>query len=97
MQLSKRHIAQIKNYFTEKPVKRAYLFGSYSRKEAQKNSDIDLLVELDRSRPVGMQFFTFQEELEDLLNKKVDVISAEGISPHIKPIIDQDKILIYEK
>lgn len=97
MRLSAKHIAQLKRYFTDKPVKKAYLFGSYSRNEALKDSDVDILVELDHSRPIGLKFFIFQEELENILKRKVDLISSEGVSPYIKNIIDQDKVLIYEE
>jgi uncharacterized protein len=88
---------QIKKYFRSKPVLRAYLFGSGARKEYQKNSDIDILVELDYSKPIGLEFVRMQLELEELLNKKVDLLSSRGISKYIQPYINQDKILIYEK
>jgi uncharacterized protein len=88
---------QIKDYFIGKPVLRAYLFGSEARKESNKNSDIDILVELDYSKPIGLEFVKMQIELEKLLNKKVDLLSSKGISKYIQPYIEQDKILIYEK
>jgi uncharacterized protein len=88
---------QIKDFFTGKPVLRAYLFGSVARKESNKDSDIDILVELDYSKPIGLEFVKMQIELEKLLNKKVDLLSSKGISKYIQPFIEQDKILIYEK
>ncbi|MFB5945357.1 nucleotidyltransferase family protein [Albibacterium profundi] len=97
MKLTAKHIAQLKKYFTSRPVKRAYLFGSYSRNEALNDSDVDILVELDHSQPIGLKFFIFKEELENILKRKVDLISSEGISPYIKNIIDEDKVLIYEE
>lgn len=97
MYLSIGDIEQIRNYFTERPVKRAYLFGSLSRNEADKNSDVDILVELDHTKPIGMQFFTYQQELEDILHKKVDLITEEGLSVYIRPVIEKDKVLIYER
>ena len=87
----------LQQFFAVKPVKKAYLFGSYARNEADNNSDIDLLVELDHSEPIGMRFFAYQIELEKLLNMKVDLVSNEGLSKYIKPIIDKEKILIYER
>lgn len=42
-------IPVIRQYFQEKPVKRVYLFGSYSRGEEDEKSDIDLLVTYDDS------------------------------------------------
>ena len=44
-----------------------------------------------------MKFFGYQQELEALLRKKVDLVSADGLSHHVKPFVDKDKILIYEK
>jgi hypothetical protein len=43
-----------------------------------------------------MIFFTYQLELEELLKRKVDLVSSQGLSRHIKPFVDRDKILIYE-
>ena len=78
-------------------MKRAYLFGSSARNEARPDSDIDILVELDHSQPIGMKFFLYQMQLEELLKTKVDLISAEGLSKYVKPLVDKDKILIYER
>ena len=97
MKLSSTHINQIKHFFSGLPVKRAYLFGSYSRNEADKNSDIDILVELDHTTSIGMQFFTYSDRLQTLLNRKVDIVSDEGLSKYVKPFIDRDKVLIYER
>ncbi|MBB3058882.1 nucleotidyltransferase family protein [Mucilaginibacter gotjawali] len=97
MKLSSKHLKTIRSFFSGLPVKKAYLFGSYSRNEADENSDIDILVELDHSKPIGMQFFTYSDELQNLLNKKVEVVSYEGLSKYVKPFIDKDKVLIYER
>ncbi|HMJ70126.1 MAG TPA: nucleotidyltransferase domain-containing protein [Cyclobacteriaceae bacterium] len=81
-----------------RPIRKAYVFGSYARETAVKDSsDIDIMVELDHSEPIGMKFFGYRLELEKLLKKKVDLVSAEGLSKHIRPFIDKDKILIYER
>lgn len=98
MQLSANDKKIISKYFVDRPIRRAYIFGSYARKTAtRKRSDVDILVELDHSQPIGMKFFGYRLELEALLKKKVDLVSAEGLSPHVKPFIDNDKVLIYEK
>jgi predicted nucleotidyltransferase len=97
MELSPAEKLLIQNYFAGIPVKKAYLFGSMARGEATEKSDIDILVELDHSKPIGMQFFIFQSDLEELLQKKVDLVAHEGLSRHVKPYIDKDKILIYER
>ena len=97
MKLSSQHLKVIRNFFSGLPVKKAYLFGSYSRNEADENSDVDILVELDHSTPIGMQFFTYGDELQNLLKKKVDVVSYEGLSKYVKPFVDKEKVLIYER
>jgi predicted nucleotidyltransferase len=97
MNLSNSDKLILQQYFAGKPVKKAYLFGSMARNEAGKNSDLDILVELDHSKPIGMKFFLYHQELEELLKVKVDLVSMEGLSKYINPIIDMDKILIYER
>src|SRR5260370_37194006 len=86
----------LQHLFSLRTIKRAYVFVSYARHEAIKNNDLDILVELDHTKPIGMKFFNYQVELEDLLKKKVDLVSSEGLSRHVKPFVDRDKILIYE-
>ena len=95
MELQVSQIEQIRTYLKDKPIIKAYLFGSYVRGEANEQSDIDLLVELDYTQKIGLKFVQWQLDLEDLLQKKVDLISENGVSKYIKPIIDKEKILIY--
>ena len=97
MNLEKSNIELIRNYFRTRPVLRAYLFGSYVRDEADLKSDIDILVDLDYSQRIGLQFIQMKIDLENLLNKKVDLVSSNGLSKYIKPIVDNEKMLIYAK
>lgn len=97
MTLSNHDIDIIRNYFIGKPVNKAFLFGSYSRKEASKDSDVDILVELDYSQHIGLSFFSMKDELEERLNKKVDLLPSDGVSKYILPFINRDKELIYER
>ena len=97
MQLSQTEINHIKQYFTTKPVMKAYLFGSYSRGEADIDSDIDILVELDYSQRIGWDYFVMKDDLEERLHKKVDIVSSRGLSKYIMPYVEKEKQLIYEK
>ena len=97
MQLTAQQLDIIRHYFTGQPVLRAYLFGSFGRGEATQESDIDLLVDLDYSQPVGLEFIQMKLDLERLLTRKVDLVSSLGVSKYIKPIIDQEKQLIYAR
>ncbi len=73
MKPNKKQIQQIKTYLADKPVNRAYLFGSYVRGEAKTGSDVAILVESDYTQPVGLVFVQMKLELEELLHKEVDV------------------------
>jgi predicted nucleotidyltransferase len=60
------------------------IFGSFSRGNPKRNSDIDLLVSL--KKPLGFEFVDLADELEILLNHKVDLVSKDAIK---KRIFDQ--------
>lgn len=73
--------------------RRAGIFGSFARNEQKKNSDIDILVEL----PKNLNLFDFvgiKFELEDALNKKVDLVEYSTIKPLIKKTILKEEIRI---
>jgi len=97
MHLNQTEIQLIRDYFQGKPVNKVFLFGSYSRNEADENSDLDLLVELDYSKHIGLEFFGMKIDLEKTLHKKIDLVSAKGVSKYILPFIEKDKMLLYEK
>ena len=97
MRLSAQKLNIIRSYLQDKPVLKAYLFGSYARGEASRKSDVDILVELDWSQKIGLLYVQMQMDLEDLLHRKVDFVSEDGVSPLIRPLIEADKILIYER
>jgi len=97
MKLSDNQINLIKDFFSKQPVLKAYLFGSYGRGVGTENSDIDLLVELDYSQPIGLEFIQMQLDLQNMLSKKVDLVSSRGLSKYIKPILDKEKKLIYAR
>jgi uncharacterized protein len=97
MNLDSSQIESLRNYFSTRPVLKAYLFGSYVRGEADGHSDIDILVDLDYSQRIGMQFIQMKLDLEKILNSKVDLVSSNGLSKYIKPIIDSEKELIYAR
>ena len=58
-------------------VRKIGLFGSFAKGQSDERSDIDIIVEFDR--PIGFRFFEFAEYLENLLGRKVDVLTPQGI------------------
>ena len=88
----------IADYFKTQPVLKAWLFGSYSRGEQRKDSDIDILILPDKSQHFSL--FTLSgmyEDLKDLLGIEVDLITEGGLMPFARETADRDKILIYER
>ena len=97
MILEPKYRKVISDYFQDKPVLKAYLFGSHVKGEANEQSDVDILIELDYSQAIGLAFVEMQLDLQDILSRKVDLVSERGISKFIKPFIEQEKELIYAK
>lgn len=96
MNLSTLEINQIITFFTDKPVKKVYLFGSYARGEADENSDVDLLIDWDYTKKIGLNYVFWREDIEKILNKDVDFVSVDYVAPFIEKYINDDKKLIYE-
>ena len=70
------------------------IFGSVARGESAENSDIDILYQLKES--VGMfSIVHMKDDLEEKLNKKVDLVSEKYINPKLKPYIMNDLKIIY--
>ena len=87
----------IAEYFKTQPVLKAWLFGSYSRGEERPNSDVDILVLLDHSQPVGLKFFGMWNDLERMLDCKVDLVEECELLPFAAESANRDKRLIYER
>lgn len=76
-------------------VEYAGLFGSAAREEDTLNSDVDILVSIER--PIGVyEFIGLQFDLEKVLERKVDLVSKRAINKYVKPYIEKDLISIYE-
>ncbi|MBB2913477.1 hypothetical protein FHS43_004781 [Streptosporangium becharense] len=71
------------------------VFGSVARDEDRDGSDIDLLYVLKPGTDIGLEFFAFQEELEELLDRKVDVVSKEGLHWIIRDQVLGDARVLY--
>lgn len=74
-------------------VRKIGLFGSYVRNQASSESDIDFIVDFEEKTFDNYLELSFA--LEDLFNKKVDLLTEKGISPYILPYI-QNEVQWYE-
>ena len=74
-------------------VKSLSLFGSVARDEATAESDIDVLAEFKGPATfdgyTGLMIF-----LEDLLRRKIDLVTPAGIKPRLQPYIDRDLLRV---
>ena len=88
---------KLAEYFKTQPVTKAWIFGSFSRGEEQPDSDVDILVILDHSQSVGLRYFSMWGDLEQLLGRKVDLVTERGLAPYARASVERDKILVYER
>jgi len=90
-------IKQIKNQLKQfSKVSSAWIYGSFSREDDKPGSDIDIAVKTDDD----FSYFDLAEiqyQLENEVNRKIDVGFIDSIKPYIKKNIEPDLKLIYER
>jgi uncharacterized protein len=74
-------------------VKKVGLFGSYVRGEAGKESDIDILVEVDDDMSL-LDFASIKVEIEESIGKKVDLVEYSTIKPVLRDKILKEQVII---
>lgn len=89
----KQILTQLKPELTQKYfVNSIGLFGSIVRDDFTGESDIDIIV--DFSKPVGIEFIDLANYIETKLNKKVDLVSKNGVKPKYFNQIESDIIYV---
>ena len=68
-------------------IKTVRVFGSVARGEETPESDIDLLIDLERPVKDGLGFIGFKLDMEDMLGRKVDIVFETGIYHRLRDII----------
>ena len=92
--LTVKRIAKItKPIFKKHGVKRAGIFGSYARGDANKRSDIDILVQL-QGRKSYFDLIELEEQLQEKLGRKVDLLTYKSIHPLLKQQILKEEVRI---
>lgn len=94
--LGRTTLDQMHRYFSTQPVLKAWIFGSFSRNEEKPDSDVDILVELDKSHSIGLRFFGMVDDLQTMLGRKVDLVSEGTLLPFADQSANRDKLLIYD-
>jgi uncharacterized protein len=74
-------------------VSHAAVFGSVARGEAGVDSDIDVLIQLDRQRPMGVfEYARLKLYLDELLGGRSDVVNRETLKPLLRASILRDAV-----
>jgi len=77
----RQHLPEVQQKYR---VRQIGVFGSFVRGEQTESSDIDVLVEFDPTARFGLlTFCQLENELSDLLNRKVDLVMKDGLKPRI--------------
>jgi len=91
-------IDAIRDFCRRHPITRLALFGSVLRDDFRMDSDVDILVEFDKSVPVTFfDLVDMRDELAELLGREVDLITPGFLSPHIQPRVLDTAQVLYER
>jgi len=95
-----KEISKLKNKIVkilkEYGIRRAGIFGSYARGDSKDKSDVDILIEAPRG--MGLKFVSLGLALENILGKKVDLLTYKGINYLLKKrILDEEVRIIWRK
>ena len=82
-----------------------YLFGSYARGDATEDSDVDVLIRREGSSIRGWMIGELYEDLQETLQKKIDLITIEAIqtseeatrSPWFIKNVERERVALYER
>ena len=74
-------------------VRNLSVFGSVARGDEKPDSDVDILVEFEQT-PNFDQFMDLKFHLEELLQKKVDLVTLHALKPRMRPIIEKEALLV---
>lgn len=95
-QLKEQVLKAIESTPDKDVIKSVSLFGSFLHGDNTEDSDIDLLIDLDREKPVGFfKFIGIQQHLEEKLGRKVDLVTRESLSRFLRDEITEEAEKIY--
>ncbi|MBI4362422.1 MAG: nucleotidyltransferase family protein [Euryarchaeota archaeon] len=74
---------------------RISIFGSTARGEATPKSDLDLLVRFREPKSL-LELVRLERELSKSLGRRVEIVTEEALNPHLRPIVEKQKVVVYE-
>jgi predicted nucleotidyltransferase len=88
---------QIRAFCQKYHIHRLAFFGSVLREDFGPHSDIDVLVEFEPEHIPGFDFFLIEAELSRLMGRKVDLQTANFLSPEIRQSALSEAVTAYEQ
>ena len=91
-------IKTISTYFSDKPIEKAWLFGSFARNAVvSKDSAIDIMVVFKKPNKISLfDVIQMKTELADKTGRNVDLVEESQILKSFQPIVQKEKMLVYE-
>lgn len=74
----------VRHFCERNHIRKLSLFGSVLRDDFGPTSDIDVLVEFDPEHVPGLDFLTMQDELSEILGRRVDLNTPNSLSPYFR-------------
>lgn len=91
-------VNKLSEYFSNQPIEKAWIFGSYARAEENKKSDIDILVYFTPDAKVTLfKYIHIVNDLQQLTGKKIDLVEEGQLKQFAEKNAENEKILIYER
>ena len=91
-------IHKLQDFFSIQPIEKAWVFGSYSRGEETKDSDMDILVRFIKDANITLfKYVSIANALQELLHIRIDLVEEGQLKDFAKDSAERDKILIYER
>lgn len=88
--LTPERLAALRALATKYGVKDMRIFGSHARGEGEPDSDLDLLVDIEYGRGVGMRLVHFHQDACRILGVRVDVVTVDGLDKELHARILQE-------
>ena len=90
-------IESIKKYFSDKPVEKAWIFGSFAKgTSVSYDSDIDIMVQFKKPNKISLfDLIQMKEELSNKTGREIDLVEQGQELKSFKETIQQEKLLVY--
>jgi len=84
---------KIADFCRRNHIRRLAFFGSVLRDDFSPNSDVDVLVEFEPGHTPGLSFFRMEEELSQILGRKVDLNTPQSLSRYFRQsVLDEAEV-----